>query len=160
MMRSLTLLALISLASPASAKGTPVKLGPIRAQLFYKNSGKLSPDVLSLANKFVFWNTIIGEGDAAEPADDMVVSVGVTSAGTGVGETREANLKDPIKIVAVDEKGKVLGSRIFGNVFINSAGVSILPMWLRDSTCWRKITVIASYKEQHSRAVLQMACGE
>ena len=156
------LIAFFALILIGAAPGQPTsaKLGPIRAQLFYAGSGRLSGNVLEPGRKFIFWNTIVGEGDAEEPADDMLVTVSLTTPGSGVSEEREANLRDPVKLVAVDEKGKVLASRSFSRPFIGERGIAFLPLWLRDSTCWKTITVRADYKEQHSQAVLKLACGE
>jgi hypothetical protein len=63
-------------ATPVAAQeATPtVVLGPLTAQLYYKFSGLLSSDLLSRKPPFSGWNTVIGEGDATEPAEDLLVA--------------------------------------------------------------------------------------
>lgn len=66
-------------------------MGEIQLRLFYKGSGRLSDDILSRKEEFVFHNTIIGEGDAVEAADDVLISVEM-SAGKLMKELKASQL--------------------------------------------------------------------
>jgi hypothetical protein len=66
-----------------------VVLGDIEVRPFYKETGRLSEDILSRKRDFVFHNTIIGEGDAVEAGDDLLVSVVLSSGKFGKPEDNQ-----------------------------------------------------------------------
>ena len=69
------------LAAPASAAGDGITLGKLTAQLYYKNSGTLSKDVLGRRPAFSFWNTGAGtyafETAGDEKAGKFVITDGL-----------------------------------------------------------------------------------
>lgn len=65
----------VAAAGPAVAAGTPpYRLAGIRAQLVFETTGALSRPIPPGAPLF---NTVIGEGWAGQPADDVLVGVAV-----------------------------------------------------------------------------------
>ena len=66
------------------AGALPVKIEAIRMQLFYETTGTLSADITPTPDSWA--NTVIGEGAAKEPANDIMVSVVLSS------KTDEANV--------------------------------------------------------------------
>ena len=63
---------------PAGAAMAQVAVAEIRAQIFLERSGKLSDNLIG-ANKALH-NTVIGEGDAGEPAEAVLVTLIFTGA--------------------------------------------------------------------------------
>jgi hypothetical protein len=156
---------LAALSAPASTVASPshssaVELGPIRAQLFYAFSGRLSDDVLDRKEPFVFWNTIIGEGQADEPADDVLVSVKLDSGKFGTPEENEQNISSPVTLSATDAKGRLIAKRTFTDILTSKTGTVTLPLLLQDVTCSGDVKVKAVFQNQMSSALLSMHCGE
>src|SRR3954453_19055522 len=106
----------LALAAVAAASAAHIEMSDIQARLFFSETGRLSDDLLARKKQFVFWNTIIGEGDAEENADDLLVSVTLTAGKFGTPEENEQNVPGPLTIKATDARGKVLGARTFKNM--------------------------------------------
>ena len=145
----------LALASLAAASAAHVQMSDIQARLFYSDTARLSDDLLARKKPFVFWNTIIGEGDAEENADDLLVSVTLRA-----DERNEQNIDGPLTIRATDEKGKVLGTRTAKNLLTSRRGSTTVGLWLNDVTCAGAVTIQARYADQVKTSVLKMACGE
>lgn len=144
----------------AAASTAHIEMSEIQARLFYSESGRLSDDVLARKKPFVFWNTIIGEGDAEQNADDLLVSVTLSAGKFGTPEENERNLDGVLTIKATDQNGKVLGIRTAKNLLTSVRGSTTVGLWLNDVTCAGAVTVQARYADQVKSAVLKMACGE
>lgn len=151
---------ILGLAALAVASAPHIEMGDIQARLFYSETGRLSDDLLARKKPFVFWNTIIGEGDAEENADDLFVSIALSVGKFGTPEENEQNLDAPLTITATDEKGKVLGLRTARNLLTGRRGSTTVGLWLSDVTCAGAVTIQARYADQVKTAVLKMACGE
>jgi hypothetical protein len=137
----------------------PAQLSPVHAQLYYQETGRLSDDVLNRPKPFIFWNAIIGEGDADEIADDLLISVQLIGDKFGGPERNQKIVDDPVTLTATDQKGKVVGSRTFRHVLLSTKGTATLPLWLNDVTC-ESIKIKATFRDQVETAHLKMACGE
>src|SRR4051794_12022224 len=122
------------LAALAGPSQPVVKLSDIRMQLFYEASGRLSPDLTQAEGGFAGWNVIIGEGDAEEPANDLLVVAELRSAD-------EEFVKTPLRIVVTNDKGKYLASREYRTFLIPKGGRAYLPVWIRDAGCIGTIKV-------------------
>jgi hypothetical protein len=138
-------------AAPAQAPA-PIKLERIRVQLIYETTGTLSPDIAPPAD-FTLWNTIIGEGSAAEPASDVLVGVELRTADD------QANATIPLKIVVRDEDGKVLATRTFEAVFLDQHR-AVRSLLVPNATCAGPVMIEASFGTQKLRTPMDFACGE
>lgn len=152
-MRLVAAAILMTCASPAVAQ--EVTLGPITAQLYYKFSGKLSGDLLARAEPFSGWNTVIGEGDAEEPAEDLLVVVTVASA-----NEQEAFLEDKLQLWVTDAKGKTIARRDFEGVLVPYQGSVANPLWVNSIGCAGKLVLHAKLRGEEKRAELRLDCGE
>lgn len=150
------------LASLTMAQASPPEatLGDIEARLFYKETGRLSDDLLSRRKPFGFHNTIIGEGDAEEAADDLLIVVTIDSGKWGKPEENQKFIERPVEIVARGKDGKVLGRRVFPSVLTSSGGTERKALWLNDVTCAGDVTITATFAGQRKNATLGMGCGE
>jgi hypothetical protein len=150
------LLAMLATSDAASS----VALGDIEARLFYKGTGRLSEDLLSLKKEFWFHNAMIGEGDAEEPADDLMISVKMITATPGTAQDNHKFVDSPVEIVARDIKGKILGRRVHDTVLTSYEGTEHKVLWLSDVTCAGEIKVTATFEKQTRSATLSLGCGE
>lgn len=129
----LTFLGLCLANSSVAAADKEVVIDRLEVKLFYKETGRLSDDILSRATPFVEFNTIIGEGDAEESADDILV-VAVLSSGKWDSDN-QVFLDTPLSIKVTDKTGKMLGSRIFDSVLTPEKGLESKSLWLENVTC-------------------------
>lgn len=150
------LLAMAAQTDPSSS----VTLGDIEARLYYKETGRLSDNVLSRGKEFLFHNTIIGEGDAEEYADDLLIAVPLSTGKLGDPLASHKFIDSPVEIVARDASGKVLGRRVHKDVLTSYRGTEYKVLWLNDVTCAGDVTVTASYAGQKKSVKLEMGCGE
>lgn len=145
------LAALLLAAAPSGPQ-----LGPIRLQLYYKSSGTLSPDVAP-PKKMSFWNTGAGEGDAKEPAEDLLVSVPIRMP---PGADMGLNSDVPLTISVRTRAGKLLASRRFAFVSIPYGDPVWSPLWISDVQCAGPIVATATWGRQRQTATISLDCGE
>lgn len=143
----------LMLAAAAAAAQPAVTIGDFRMHLFYRHSGLLSEDI-SPPREFTGWNTVIGEGDAEEPAEDLLVVVPTRVAGGG-----ETFVETPLRIVARGRDNRVIANR---NVALlsSASGDSYSPVWLQDIGCEGEISVTATFGDQTRSESLSLECGE
>lgn len=142
----------LGLGIQAATPDPPARLTDIRMHLFYEETGRLSPDI-SPPRQFSAWNTVIGGGEAEEPANDLLVVVELEAD----GERFESS---PLRITARNERGRVLGDRRFDSLYTSPAGRAYRPLWLRDATCAGIVTVTATLGDQAQSETLTLHCGE
>lgn len=139
-----------SLAAAPPVRDSDFRVTDIKAQLLYERTGKLSVDLTGKPD-FAIWNTVIGEGSADEPADDVLVSAVIAGP-------EEASLAVPLTITAFDAKGKVLSTRTMTHILAGKTYVrSIL---LRDVGCAGLIRLEARLGASVRREKIEMDCGE
>lgn len=139
---------------PALAADRPpvITLSGIRAQLLYETTGTLSENIANNPN-FTTWNTTIGEGSAKEPANDMLVSVVLKSS------DNEANIDRPVTLIVKDDKGKVIGKRVFEIGFVKNHQL-VESLLLTNISCAGNLKIEATYLKQKKTATVAMNCGE
>lgn len=142
-------------AAPALASdGDGVSIGGLRAHLFYERSGVLSEDLISRDPQFSGWNTVIGEGDAKEPAENLLVIARIDNQGA------EAFLDEKLTLRVNDDKGAKIRERVFSGLLLAEHGAVHLPMWIDDAGCLGQITITVTFRKQKVSAPLQLMCGE
>lgn len=153
-------LALALAVAPASHTDAPssVRLGRVEARLFYEETGRLSDDLLARPKPFIAWNTIIGEGDAEEAANDMLVTVRIE--GDKFANDSQEFINSPIDLTVTGPKGQLLGSRRWPNLLTSSKGVVVLPLWVKNVGCAGAVTIEARYNGATKTGHLAFDCGE
>lgn len=121
-------------------------------RLWYEETGRLS-DNIAPPRKFTLWNTIIGEGEAEEHANDALFTVDVKSDG-------EQNIAHPVTLIATDLRGKVLAKRIVGSMLTSEAGSVTLALWVRDVGCAGLVNFVAQMGAAKRSVALSFDCGE
>lgn len=143
-------LAVMLAMQPAAAGGA--QLGEIRMQLVYTESGTLSRDI-SPPSAFTGWNTVIGEGDAGQPANDMEVSVDLRTNG-------QQNVQTPVTLTARRVGGRTIATRTFSNTLTSADGRAMLSLRLTDIGCAGRIRVTATMGRQSRSEEIDLECGE
>jgi hypothetical protein len=121
-------------------------------RLFYLYSGTLSGDIAPPA-KFDGWNTIIGEGDAREAAEDMLVTVRLHGK-------PEAQAFPPVLIEARNGKGKLVGSRKAEPYLTDIDGRAHVALWLHGIGCAGRLTVTVRMGKAVRKSAVDLDCGE
>ena len=140
-----------SLFIPASASG--LKIEDVRVQLFYENSGTLSEDLTKMKN-VALWNTIIGEGDAREPANSFLVNVVLS------GKAGSFDHTEKLVVTVFDETiKKSVVQKTFSSFLIEKSGRVIKPVFVENRTC-SPIRITAKSKNSTRTIRLSFDCGE
>jgi hypothetical protein len=129
-------------------------LQDIRVQLFYELSSTLSPNIAPPAT-FSGWNTVIGEGDAKEAAQDVLVTVRLKGDGVDAILT-----ETPLVITARNGAGKVLATRTVNGVLVPYEGTVSTALWVNNATCAGKLSIEAKMGAQVKRTQVALDCGE
>lgn len=129
-----------------------IRLKAIEARLIYQTSGGLSENVAPPSD-FALWNTVIGEGSAAEPATDFLVQVRLETG------PEQANATEPLVVTVRGAQGKILASRRFQHVFLDDHR-AIVSLQVPDATCAGPVTIEARFGRQTQTARIDFACGE
>ena len=141
------------LLPPGPVMAQPVKptIEAIEVRLVYQRTpGRLSRNIVT---GFTAWNTVIGEGDAEEPADDLLVSVRLAIPG------EEGNADGPLVVTVDDAKGRVLANRRFPGLFF-SKGRTVETLLVPNATCAGRIKISATLGRQARSERAALMCGE
>lgn len=138
----IALLAALLMQSGGRDLPSSIAIERIEAHLFYEETGLLSEDLLARANGFTGWNTIIGEGDAKEHANDMLVLIRMQA--DKFTDDPEKLVSSPVSVTVANAK-KVLASRTWADVLTSEKGIAVLPLWVRDVGCAGDIYIKATF---------------
>jgi len=145
-------LAAMMFTAPAYAKGNPgnARVVAVEAMLLYEETGAMSENIAG-NGYFTAFNSIIGEGSAAENASDLVIRAVIDA-------NEETYLEVPLTIRVLDSDGKVLDSRTIDSLLLNQR--TYRTMLFEDGTCAGEITIEAKLGTSVKRETLNMMCGE
>jgi len=141
----------VDVASAASTRG--IEVGALRAHLWYEETGRLSENIAPPV-AFSAWNTVIGEGQAAEIANDLFLTAEVLSSGG------EQNVDVPLVLEVRDSAGRILATRTVDSVLTSPQGKSVKGLWAYDIGCSGEITFSARLGGLSRNVVLNFECGE
>jgi hypothetical protein len=142
---------LVILAGPAGAQA--LKVGDIKVQLFYELSGTLSDDLTKQKN-LSLWNTLIGEGDAKEPASSFLVSVVI------LGKPDSYDKQRAVSVVVTDKtKKSVVMQRQFSGLAFDRSGRVVKALFVENRTC-ASIEITARSGDSVRTEALPFECGE
>jgi hypothetical protein len=145
-------LAAMAITAPAAAKGNPgnARVVAVEAMLLYEETGAMSENIAG-NDDFTPFNTIIGEGSAAENASDLVIRAVIDA-------NSETFLEVPLVITVYDIDGNVLDSRTIETLLLNQR--TYRAMMFEDGTCAGEITIEAKLGTSVKRETLNLLCGE
>lgn len=127
LLRAAALATALVLSAPVQAKGPVAEITDLKAQLYYRNKGTLSDDLLKQKD-LSLWNTIIGEGSSGGASTVTLVTVEVSGKDVPLGEIK-------VEIVATVEKGKVIGKHVSEVTIYDADTKYFAPLLLNDTGC-------------------------
>ena len=126
------------------------KISDIKVRMFLQHSGEFSP---ALKGNEALWNTVIGEGDIAEPSNAALVDVVIV-------ENIPSNKQQFVKLIVKSKRnGKILVIRQERVGLFNSSGETHIGFWLSAIGC-EEIDISASINEQVKKISIPFRCGE
>jgi hypothetical protein len=145
---------LLWLASGAQicAQTTSVQLNKLQVRLWYQETGRLSDNIAPPMTP-TLWNTMIGEGQAEENANDVLFTAQILTDG-------EQFVDKPAVLTATNAAGKVLAKRTFPSTLTGQAGGAVLPLWVEDIACAGVVVFSARIGSEKSSFSIDFACGE
>lgn len=159
-MRSIALLALAFLAgtSAATSARAQVAVVDIRAQAFLERSGRLSDNLVGAGK--ALHNTVIGEGDAGEPADAVLV----TLVFSGAKNTKSSDkIARDLAAVTVKQKTKtgerIALKRVYGGFLFGESGRIHKAFLLDNATC-APLEIEVKVGRSAKTAKIDFSCGE
>jgi len=152
-LRAVFLAVLTTFALPAAVGAADEgKIVSVQARLAYESTGVFSVNIAPPSN-FTAWNTIIGEGDAREPANDLFVSVTIRAA------RKHFNGSTALTLMLRSKKGRVIASRHFKGLFFRDETV-VKNLYVQDAACLGEVDVSAEYGAAKVVHSLALNCGE
>lgn len=137
----------------AHAEGKAVKIDNIRAHLFYEHMGRLSKSI-ALPTSFSGFNTMIGEGDAEEPAQDLLIVVELSGP-------KNAYIKRPLTIIVSHPGGNRPSSKreFKEGLSFGESGKIAKALYVENATC-SPLRAAASIGASTKQIVIDFRCGE
>ena len=140
----------LSVSANAEIKDTDFRVSDIQARLLYEQTGILSEDITD-NQKFIAWNTVIGEGSAVENANDLLVSVLI------VGYDQH-NLGTPLIITVKDFEGRIVGQRTIDGMLAEPK--TYRSLFLHDVGCAGVLRFEARLGPSVRSEEITLPCGE
>lgn len=142
-------------AGPAAAQVAVVE---IKAQLFLERSGALSDNLVG-ANK-VLRNTVIGEGDAGEPAESVLLTLVFSGKKNSVSSNKIARDLATLTVRQQARTGeRILLKRAFGGFLFGETGRISKAVLLDNATC-APLEIEVKVGRAAKTAKLDFSCGE
>lgn len=140
---------------PRSGASDPkgIDLGAIRVRLWYEETGRLSENIAPPAD-FHTWNTIIGEGQAQEIANDVLMTVEILSG------AKAENIDIPLTLEVRDATGKILAIRQVSRILTSETGNAQKGIWVYDVGCAGLLTFSATLGRLTRSVQVDFPCGE
>lgn len=153
--RFTTALALLACALPTRvmAADDRVEVVGIQARFVNRHSGTLSDDIMRPG--FNAWNTLIGEGGATEPADDVLVLVQLASP-----SNQETYAKQVVDVVATGPGGRALAHRRFDSILTGDDGRTTVSLMVQDATCVGDLRIVVTNGASRMERTVSLPCGE
>lgn len=146
---------------PLGAKiptASAINIKDLRAQLFLEKSGKLSDNIVG--TKKIFRNTVIGEGDAGEPADSVMVTITFEGSKNSRASDKVASALGQVKVTQSTKQGKkILMNRVFGGMLFGDNGLSHKAFIVDAATC-APLEIEAKIGRSTKTANIDFSCGE
>ena len=145
----------VLMAAPALAQ---VAIEDIKIQLFLERSGKLSDNIVGAKKKF--HNSVIGEGDAGEPAESVLVTLVISGPKNTVSSDRIARDLASVTVSQSGKQGtKVLLRRAYGGFRFGDDGKIHKAFYLDNATC-APLEVDVKLARSRKTAKIDFTCGE
>lgn len=144
--------------APAAASSVPVALQDLKVQLFLERSGTLSENIVGTKKKF--HNTVLGEGDAGEPADALFITLQFQGEKNSRSSDKLARDIAQVKVTQFTKAGnKILLNRVYGGFIFGESGLAHKAFVIDNVTC-APVEIEAKIGKTRKVAKIDFTCGE
>lgn len=135
-----------------------ITIKDLQAQLFLEKSGKFSGNVIGSGKNF--HNTVIGEGDAGEPADAVLITIVFEGTKNTRASDKVASALAQIKISQAGKQGKkILLNKAYGGMLFGDNGLAHKAIMVDNATC-APLEIEAKIGKSSKSATIEFNCGE
>jgi len=155
---TIAFLSLLSAPVAAQQAAPAITIEGIKVQLFLERSGTFS-DTLVGAKRSLF-NTPLGEGDAGEPAESVLVTLTFQGPKNSRASDKLARDLAAVKVTQTLKTGqKILLNRAFMGMIFGETGIAHKAFMLDNATC-APIEIEARVGRSKKAAKIDFRCGE
>lgn len=151
----------LSSTASSQSQSPSFRITSIKAMLFFEQTATFSKDVLADRN-FVFWNTIIGEGDAGSPSSSTLVLVEVGGKAGSYEPTRKIEF-----VATYTPNGRnvreITVRRTTEINILSENGKFFAPFWLYDTGCSPvrlSARIVGQAQPSLMKKIINFECGE
>lgn len=147
-------------AAPVAAQqsGPGISVQDIKVQLFLERTGTLSETLVG--SKKTFFNTPLGEGDAGEPSESVLVTLTFEGPKNSRASDKLARDLAAVKVTQTLKTGqKILLNRAFMGILFGETGVAHKAFMLDTATC-APLLIEARVGKSRKTAKVDFRCGE
>lgn len=148
-------------STASSSQSTSFKITAIKAMLFFEQRATFSKDVLADPN-FVFWNTIIGEGDAGSPSSSTLVLVEVAGKPGSYQPTRKIEFIATYKPNGRNSR-EITVRRASEINSLSENGKFYASFWLYETGCSPvrlSARIVGQVQPSFMKKIINFECGE
>ncbi len=123
-------------AEPAKEEGVsgPIGLKDMKIQLFLEKSGTLSENLVGTKKAFV--NTVLGEGEAGEPADAVLITLVFEGTKNSRASDKLARDLAQVKVTQATKAGtRIVLNRVYGGFIFGDTGLAHKALIIDNATC-------------------------
>lgn len=143
-------------AGEPAVNTVPVVLQDMKVQMFLERSGTLSENLVGTKKKL--HNTVLGEGDAGEPADALLVTLVFQGQKNTKGSDKLARDMAQVKVTQTTKAGnKILLNRVYGGFVFGETGIAHKALMLDNATC-APIEIDARIGKTRKTAKIEFSC--
>lgn len=144
---------------PAAAEAPtsgPIALQDLKVQLFLERTGTLSENIVGSRKKF--HNTMLGQGDAGEPADAVLVTLVFEGTKNTRGSDKLARDLAQVKVTQTTPAGqRILLNRVYGGFLFGDNGLAHKAFLIDNATC-APLEVEAKIGRTRKTAKIEFSC--
>lgn len=143
-------------ARQEEAVSGPVALTDLKVQMVLERTGTLSENLVGTKKKL--HNTVLGEGDAGEPADAVMVTLVFQGTKNTRGSDKLARDLAQVKVTQATKAGnKILLNRVYGGFVFGENGLSHKAFIVDNATC-APLEVEAKVGKTRKVAKIEFSC--
>ncbi|HRK25062.1 MAG TPA: hypothetical protein PLQ11_08935 [Beijerinckiaceae bacterium] len=121
-------------AQPEQPTSGPISLIDMKVQMFLERSGTWSENLVNTRKKL--HNTVLGQGDAGEPADAVLVTLVFEGTKNTRGSDKLARDLAQVKVTQATKAGnKILLNRVYGGFLFGDNGLAHKAFVIDNATC-------------------------
>ncbi len=149
---------LACISAPVMAQTSGIVIQDVKMQLFLERTGTLSENIVGV--KKTFFNTVLGQGDAGEPADAVLVTLIFQGPKNSKGSDKIARDLAQVKVTQHAKTGpRTLLNRVYGGFLFGENGLAHKAFLIDNATC-SPLEIEAKLGRSRKQVKIDFKCDE